>query len=157
MYETRNELKKIIEKLHKDLNSCEVALERTRTDQEEFQEAEKAMTSDRFKEAVLQDLISEKEADVLKKADTPEAERLEERLKITQLNQRLDSEILSVSEDVIKNTKKLESLHDLIGRIDVLEDLVCTICHLVKGPNDYLKNKAKEIYDKQADRGGSNG
>ena len=37
MYETRNELKKIIEKLHKDLNSCEVALERTRTDQEEIQ------------------------------------------------------------------------------------------------------------------------
>ena len=99
MYETRNELKKIIEKLHKDLNSCEVALERTRTDQEEFQE--KAM---------------------------------------------YDSE---ESQEYL--------IPDLIDRIDVLEDLVCTICHLVKCPNDYLKNKAKEVLDEKADRGGSNG
>ena len=99
MYETRNELKKIIEKLHKDLNSCEVALERTRTDQEEFQE-----------KAVY------------------DSEESQEYL-----------------------------IPDLIDRIDVLEDLVCTICHLVKGPNDYLKNKAKEVLDEKADRGGSNG
>ena len=45
--------------------------------------------------------------------------------------------------DVLDNTR----------RLDRLEELVCVLISIIKGPNDYLTNKSKEIYEEQVARG----
>ena len=46
-----------------------------------------------------------------------------------------------------------EDINDNLRRLDRLEELVCVLIGIIKGPNDYLTNKSKEIYEEQAARG----
>ena len=43
-----------------------------------------------------------------------------------------------------------QDINDNTRRLDRLEELVCVLISIIKGPNDYLKNRAKEIYEEQA-------
>ena len=84
---------------------------------------------------------------VAKKAPAMKTPRVEESVKTTQLNQRLDSEILAVSEDVIKNNKSVKEMEEAITTLQRNADAQKQLISAVNDKNDTLQDKLTFVND----------